>query len=185
VAGLLIPSSAGIAKFVTLMFANLFVFAGQSIFYLIIMICIANTVEYNEWKTGTRAEGIIFSVRPFITKVGWACINLITLVIYLATGVRNYTNQIADIENEAAKGVMDAAMKSNAIESVLNQIPAGKNAALLACMTIIPAAMCLIAYTLYKTKYTITEERYEQLLSELKQREAIKEELKEEISQCS
>jgi len=174
-AGLLIPSSAGMMKFVALMLANLFVFAGQSIYYLIIMICIANTVEYNQWKTGARAEGIIFSVRPFITKVGWAIINLMTLIIFLATGVRNYTNQIADFENEAARGAMDAAAKSEGIKAVLAQVPAGKNAALLACMTIIPAALGLISYILYKRKFTITEERYEQLLAELKEREALKE----------
>jgi len=173
--GLLIPTTAGMLKFVMLMFANLFVFAGQSIYYLIIMICIANTVEYNEWKTGARAEGIIFSVRPFITKVGWACINLMTLIIYLATGVRNYTNQIADIENEAAKGVMDAVMKSDAIKSILDQVPASKNAALLVCMTVIPAVLGLISYHLYRRKFNITEERYEQILAELKEREALKE----------
>ncbi|MCL2299084.1 MAG: MFS transporter [Firmicutes bacterium] len=170
--GLLIPSGTGIPKFIMLMLANIFVFAGQSIYYLIIMICIANTVEYNEWKTGARAEGIIFSVRPFITKVGWALINLTTLIIYLATGVRNYTNQIADFENAAARGVLDATAKAEGIKAVLAQVPASKNAALLACMTVIPAAVGLISYTLYKSKYNITEERYEQILAELKERKA-------------
>ena len=170
--GLLVPTSAGMGKFVMLMLSNIFIFAGQSIYYLIIMICIANTVEYNEWKTGARAEGIIFSVRPFITKVGWAIINLMTLIIYLATGVRNYTNQIADFENAAARG-MDAAAKSEGIAAVLAQVPASKNAALLACMTIIPAVLGLISYWLYKRKFTITEERYEQIVAELKEREAL------------
>jgi len=174
-AGLLIPTSAGMIKFVALMLTNLFVFAGQSIYYLIIMICIANTVEYNEWKAGARAEGIIFSVRPFITKVGWAVINLMTLIIFLATGVRDYTNQIADIENEAAKGVMDAVTKSDGIKAILAQVPSSKNTALLVCMTVIPAVLGLISYTLYKRKFTITEERYEQIVAELKEREALKE----------
>jgi len=173
--GLLVPSTAGMLKFVLMMLANIFVFAGQSIYYLIIMICIANTVEYNEWKTGARAEGIIFSVRPFITKVGWAFINLMTLIIFLATGVRKYTNQIADFENAAARG-MDAAAKSEGIKAVLAQVPASKNAALLVCMTVIPAVLGLISYTLYNRKFTITEERYEQIVAELKERSEIVEE---------
>ena len=45
-----------------------FAFLGQTLVYLIMIICIANTVEYNEWKTGRREEGIVFSVRPFISK---------------------------------------------------------------------------------------------------------------------
>jgi melibiose permease/lactose/raffinose/galactose permease len=169
-AGLLVPSSAGTAKFVLLMVANIFSFAGQKIYYLIIMISIANTVEYNEWKTGARAEGIIFSVRPFITKVGWAVINFLTLVIDLLTGVREYTNQISDFENAAAKGLSPEA-KSDGIRAVLEGVPAGKNTALLACMTLIPAALALASYYLYKKKYSITEERYERILSDLKERE--------------
>jgi melibiose permease/lactose/raffinose/galactose permease len=168
--GLLVPSSAGTAKFVLLMVANIFSFAGQKIYYLIIMICIANTVEYNEWKNGVRAEGIIFSVRPFITKVGWAVINFLTLVIFLATGVRKYTNQISDFENSAAKGLVDSAAKAEGIKRVLEGVPAGRNAALLACMTLIPAALALASYHMYRKKYNITEERYERILAELRER---------------
>jgi len=169
--GLLVPASAGMLKFVLLMLANLFVFSGHSIYYLILMICIANTVEYNEWKTGARAEGIIFSVRPFITKVGWAGINLTTLIVFLATGVREFTNKIADFENAAARG-MDAATKAEGIKAVLAQVPSSKNTALLACMTLIPIALGLISYSLYKAKYNITEERYEEIQAELAARKA-------------
>ena len=169
--GLLVPSSAGILKFALLTLANLFLFAGQSIYYLIIMICIANTVEYNEWKTGARAEGIIFSIRPFITKAGWAIINFLTLIIFLLTGVRDYTNKIADFENAAAKG-MDIEAKTEGIKAVLAQVPSSKNAALLVCMTVIPAILGLISYYLYHHKYNITEERYEQILADLKERKA-------------
>lgn len=168
--GLLVPASAGMIKFAALVFSNIFVFGGQYIYYLIVMVCIANTVEYNEWKTGTRAEGIIFSARPFITKVSWAIVNLMVLIIFLLTGVRKYTNQIADLENAADAGRIDAAAKSSLIEGILAQIPSGKNYALLACMTIIPAALGIVSYVLYQKKFTITEERYEEILVELKER---------------
>jgi melibiose permease/lactose/raffinose/galactose permease len=170
--GLLVP--AGMVKFALLILTNVFVFGGQSVYYLVIMICIANTVEYNEWKTGARAEGIIFSVRPFITKVGWALINLLNLVIFLLSGVREYTNRIADFENAAAKG-LDEAAKKVGIEAVLASIPPGKNAALLACMTVIPAVLALASYALYRRKFTITEERYEQILEDLKARRGVPE----------
>jgi len=169
--GLIVPASAGMLKFGLLMATNLFVFGGQSTYYLIIMICIANTVEYNEWKTGARAEGIIFSVRPFITKVGWAIINFMTLIIFLLTGVRNYTNQIADYENAAAKG-MDIATKTEGIKNVLAQVPSSKNTALLLCMTVIPAILGLISYYYYNKKYNITEERYEEIQAQLAARKA-------------
>ena len=84
--------------------SNLFAFLGQTLVYLIMIICIANTVEYNEWKTGRREEGIVFSVRPFHHQLGTALVQLLVLVIYLAVGVRAVTNQISDLENAASPG---------------------------------------------------------------------------------
>jgi melibiose permease/lactose/raffinose/galactose permease len=169
--GLLLPGG-GILKFALLMVANLFAFTGQNLYYLVITICLANTVEYNEWKTGVRAEGIIFSARPFITKLGYAVIQLMALAIYLLTGVREFTNQISDLENAAAKG-LGAAQKSEAIKAVLAGVPAGKSTALLACVTILPSLLAIASYYFYAKKFTITEDRYEQILAELKERRGI------------
>ena len=41
---------------------------GQYGYYLILMISVINTVEYNEYIHGTRDEGIITSMRPFLTR---------------------------------------------------------------------------------------------------------------------
>lgn len=39
-------------------------------FYMIMVINMANTVEYNEYRTGKRDEGLIFALRPFTAKMG-------------------------------------------------------------------------------------------------------------------
>ena len=143
-AGLLVPSGAAF-KFVLLMIGNLFAFTGQNIFYLVIMVCIANTIEYNEWKTGARAEGIIYSLRPLLTKIGHAVIQGAVLVIFLMIGVKDFTNQIADLENRSSKGLIDAAQKTAGIKAVLAGIPPGKSAALLACITVLPTLLALAA----------------------------------------
>ena len=167
--GLLLPPGLGLAKFALMMFANLFAFGGQGVTYLVIMICIANTVEYNEWKTGARAEGIIFSVRPFVTKLGAAFTQLTVSAVFLLAGVREFTNRIAEIEKAAAKG-LEAAEKSAGIKSVLASVPSGKSAAILVCMTIIPALLAIASYYVYNKKYTITEEKYDRMLMELEAR---------------
>lgn len=113
--GLFIPREMWALKFTMLTVSNLFAFLGQTLVYLIMIICIANTVEYNEWKTGRREEGIVFSVRPFITKLGTALVQLLVLVIYLAVGVRAVTNQISDLENAASQGLITIAEKTERI----------------------------------------------------------------------
>ena len=63
-------------------------------------------------ENGRREEGIVFSVRPFITKLGTALVQLLVLVIYLAVGVRAVTNQISDLENAASRGLITIAEKN-------------------------------------------------------------------------
>ena len=51
---------------------GIFVFGGQGMFYMAMLIMLTNTIEYDEWKTGQRNESIIFSVRPFMVKLSGA-----------------------------------------------------------------------------------------------------------------
>ena len=88
-AGLLMPT--GTAKFWILTVGYMFSNFGQYCYYLVMMISILNTVEYNEYKRGTRDEAIIASLRPFFTKLASALIVLIISACYLIFGVTNYT----------------------------------------------------------------------------------------------
>ena len=174
--GLFVPNSIGMAKFLMICVGNLFAFSGQITVYMIMVICIANTVEYNEWKTGSRDEGIIFSVRPFITKLSTSIVQLMVMVIYFVVGVRKVTNQISDLENQASAGLIDATEKAKQIGSILTGVSSGKTAALLLCMTVIPALFATTAYVIYKKKFKITEARYDELLAEIAQRKATEDE---------
>ena len=175
VCGLVIPRGMWVFKFAMLTVSNLFAMLGQTLVYLILIICIANTIEYNEWKMGRREEGIVFSVRPFITKFASALVQLMVLIIYLAVGVRSVTNRISDLENAASQGAISVAEKTAQIETVLQGVPGSQSAALLICMTLIPAALLLISYAIYRKKYTITEEAYEQMTREIAARHAAEE----------
>lgn len=170
--GLLLPTSAGMVKFALMMVGNLFGFAGMNIIYLITMINIANTVEYNEWKTGDRAEGIIFSVRPLITKFGMAITQFLVMVVFIVTGVRGTTNQISEIENAAVKDAVVAANKTDMITSALAGVPQGQKTALLFAMTLLPTLLAILSYWFYHKKFTINEDRYDQIQAELLERRA-------------
>ena len=70
---------------------------GQYGFYLILMISVINTVEYNEYLHGTRDEGIITSLRPFLTKLASA------LTIAIASGTYTYDTQSKEIVMKLGK----------------------------------------------------------------------------------
>lgn len=140
---------------------------GQYCFYLIMMISIINTVEYNEYKCGTREEAIIASVRPFITKLGSALIVVITSISYMIFGVTNYTNQISDLESAASSGAVSETEKLSQIGAVIDGVQRGQTMGLLICMTVIPCAFMLASYLLYKKKYTLDEAEYNRICQEI------------------
>ena len=140
---------------------------GQYCYYLVMMISIINTVEYNEYKTGHRDEAIIASVRPFFTKMSSALIVVITSVSYMMFGVTDITNRISDLESAAANGSITEAAKLTSIETVMSGVQSGQTMGLLICMTVLPCVLMLISYFLYQKKYTLDEDEYERICKEL------------------
>lgn len=146
---------------------------GNTCFYMGFMICIANTTEYNEYKFGKRSEGIIFSTRAFLTKLGNAIITLMVMLFYIIIGINNETNAIADFEQRANLGTISAEQKIAGIKNIIDGVANTKTIALLAVICIVPMCAYTIAYIIYKKKYFIDEQYYEKLTAELEQNKTI------------
>ncbi|MBR2802927.1 MAG: MFS transporter [Erysipelotrichaceae bacterium] len=168
--GLFLPK--GDLKFWILVIGYMLSNFGNYCFYLIMMISIINTVEYNELKTGERAEAIITSLRPFITKMSSAVIAIITSLSYMVFGITSYTNQISELESEAASGAITDTAKMSAIEKVLSGVQHSQAVGLLFFMSVLPCALMFISHLLYKKHYLLDEEEYERICRELEERKA-------------
>ena len=140
---------------------------GQYSFYLIMMISILNTVEYNEFKTGQRDEAIIASLRPFLTKMASAFIALITYASYMVFGVLSYTNQISDLEQQTSMGLITETAKLEQIGSVIENVLSSQRFGLLLSITVLPFALMFISYILYKKHYTLDEDYYDEICAKL------------------
>ena len=139
-------------------------------YYLIMMISIINTVEYNEYKTGERNEAIIASVRPLVTKMSSALVVMMTTITYMIFGVTNYTNQISDLESAAAAGTITDVEKLDAISNVIQGVDQGQTLGLLILMVVIPFALMVLANALYQKYYKLDEAEYERICKELEAR---------------
>lgn len=170
--GLLMPSS--MIKFWILTIGFMFANLGQYGLYLIMMLSIINTVEYNELKKGTRDEAIITSMRPFLTKFASSITVIITYITYMVVKVTQYTNQISDLESQANRGSISAEAKSAEIAKVISSVANGQKIGLLLSMTVLPCLLMVIACVLYKKHYTLNEERYDEICKELEARKADK-----------
>ncbi len=140
---------------------------GQYGYYLILMISIINTVEYNEYVNGTRDEAIIASVRPFVTKLSSAIIAALTSASYVIFEVTKYTNKIAEYERAASTGALLEADKIAKIEEVLLGVQGQQTTGLLLCMTILPCALMLLSNFLYQKFYKLDENEYVRICEEL------------------
>ena len=147
---------------------------GQYGYYLILMISVINTVEYNEYIHGTRDEGIITSMRPFLTKLASALTVVIASGTYILTGVTKYTNQISSLENAAAAGHITEADKLSQIHELLKGVTHGQSLGLLLVMVVVPLVLLVITYLLYMRHYKLDEPEYDRICAELKVRRASK-----------
>ena len=143
---------------------------GQYCFYLIMMISIINTVEYNEYRFGRRDEAIIASLRPFLTKLASAIIAALTSAAYLIFGVTGYTNQISALEQQTAQGLITDADKLTQIDQVLQGVTGGQTTGLLLCMTLLPFALMVTSHLLYRKHYKLDEQEYKRICKELESR---------------
>ncbi len=179
---LLIPET-GMARFWLLVAGYMLSNFGQYCFYLVMMISIMNTVEYNEYKFGVRDEAMITSLRPFITKLGSAVIVAVTAVTYLAAGVTGYTNQISGLEQQCAQGLISEEQKLQDISGVIfgttggagSGVTGAQSTGLLLTMTLLPCALLLISYFLYRKKYMLDEAEYDRICECLQKKERAEE----------
>lgn len=161
--GLLVPSSNAGLKCWLFTFGYMGANFGQYSFYLIMMISILNTVEYNELKTGERDEAIIASLRPFLTKLSSAFIAIITYVSYMIFGVLNYTNQISDFEQQTSMGLLAEGEKLSHINEVIANVQGSQRLGLLLCITVVPFIFMFVSYLLYIKHYRLDEDYYNEI----------------------
>ncbi|MCR5522536.1 MAG: glycoside-pentoside-hexuronide (GPH):cation symporter [Clostridia bacterium] len=161
---------------------------GQNWFSMVVMVIFTNTIEYNEYKTGSRDEALIFSLRPFMSKMSSALQQLIVTVVYLIIGMTGVTNKISGYEQEAniassnarALNPADINQILDKIESdklknigeVIKTVPGDMTIKLAFCMTLIPIILLTFAYFISGKKNKIDEEEYDRMLKEIEQRKA-------------
>ncbi len=167
ITGFFVP---GEIKFWLYCIAALVVGFGYSLFYMVVTICLMNTIEYNEYKTGERNEGIIFSVRPFMAKMSSALQKLITMVTYLAIGMLSITNGISDLEQQANLGYISEEEKLTGVQAVLDGADGYMIIVLRLIIGVIPIVLMSIGYIVMVRKTKIDEKQYEHMLAEIEKR---------------
>lgn len=124
--------------------AGVLIFVGQAFIQLLMLMFLADTIEYGQWKSGKRNESVTFSVQPFINKIGGA----------IGTGIVSATLIIS--------GINSAATPNDVTETGLLIMKAA--------MLILPMLSIIAGYIVYRMKYKIDQQFYEKIVKDLEER---------------
>lgn len=125
--------------------AGLLIFFSQAIIQLLMLVFLADTVEYGQWKLGKRNESVTFSLQPFINKLGGAISSAVVGYIVVLSGINNAVTP-EDVSNEGL---------------LLMKI----------AMLLFPLISIVISFVIYLRGYKIHPEFYEQITKEIQERE--------------
>ena len=153
---------------------GLVLFSGQAIIQLLNYVLLADTIEYGQWKLGTRNESITFSLNPFITKLASAVQAGVFSLTLAVSGLNTYSNQISKLEQEMSLVSENATqLKENIIAKggeIVASIPAQSVLILRISMLVFPLFLILGCYYVYRTYYKIDETMYANIISDLSDR---------------
>lgn len=128
--------------------AGMLLFIGQAFIQLLMLMFLADSIEYGQWKLGRRSESVTFALQPFINKIGAAIANAVVGATVIVSGI-------------------------NSAQTPADVTPAGI-ATLKGAMFVLPLATIVLGYVVYLWKFKIDEKMYAKILEDLKDRGEIK-----------
>ncbi len=137
--------------------AGLGLFFAQAFIQLLMLLFLADAVEYGEWKLGKRNEAASFAVQPFINQFGGAISKGIVSFTLIISGI----NMIA--QSLTGDKILDA-------EYIMNNTSDTSVWIMKLSMMILPLICILIGFFLYNKKFKIDEEMYAQICKDLEER---------------
>jgi melibiose permease/lactose/raffinose/galactose permease len=125
--------------------AGIIMFFGQGMLQLIILVLLADTVEYGHYKLGKRNESVSFAIQPFVNKLSGAIASLVIGVTLVWIGITEVTSpaEVSDIEVFYLK----------------------------LSMLLIPVILIIASYIIYYKFYKIDKKLYDQIIETLKKRD--------------
>ncbi len=136
--------------------AGLGLFFAQAFIQLLMLLFLADAVEYGEWKLGKRNEAASFAVQPFINQFGGAVSKGIVSFTLIISGINAIANSLT------GDPIID--------EEIIMATPDSSLWIMKLSMMILPLICILIGFFLYQKKFKIDEEMYAQICKDLEER---------------
>jgi sugar (glycoside-pentoside-hexuronide) transporter len=124
--------------------AGVLIFVGEAFIQLLMLMFLADTIEYGQLKLGKRNESITFSVQPFINKIGGAIGVGVVSVTLIISGI----NRAATPDDVTSSGLLIMKL----------------------AMLIFPLLAIVAGFIVYRLKFKIDKKMFDEIVSELGKR---------------
>lgn len=138
------------ADMIFISIAGMLIFIGQAFIQLLMLVFLADSIEYGQWKLGKRNESVTFSIQPFINKIGSAAASGVVGVTVIISGI-NAAATPADVTPEGLL-IMKTAM------------------------LLLPLICIVVGYIVYRFMFKIDKKFFDQIVTDLKNRGEIQNE---------
>jgi len=149
-AGYIIFFFAPVTTMIFIGAAGILIFIGQSFVQLLMLMFLADSVDYGHWKLGKRNDSITFSLQPLINKMGGAISSGVVSAVIIISGIKD----------------ADSAAEVSAQGLLMMKI----------AMLVFPLICIAVSYLIYRKKYIIDSAFYAKMLSDLRGRGEIQSE---------
>lgn len=139
---LLVLACTNMSSVFLLFIPGLFIFGAHGLLTILTTVFLANSVDYGQWKNGTRDESVIFSMQTFVVKLASGVAVLMASICLAVFHISDNT----DVEAVAAA------------QSVMG---------LRLTMTVIPAIGLAIAAFFFAKKFKLTDEKVKEIAETL------------------
>ena len=134
----------GLTNVFILFIPAFFVFAAFGMLTVLTTVFLANTVDYGELKNNRRDESVIFSMQTFVVKLASG---VAVLIASICLSIANLSDDTSVVVEAASSSVFILRMT----------------------MTVVPIVGLLLAVFLFHRKYMLTEQKVEEIATQIKQ----------------
>lgn len=124
--------------------AGVLLFTGQAAVQLLMVMFIADSAEYGQWKLGRRNEAVTFALQPFVYK----------------------------LSNALTTGVLGMTLMIGGVTEVVDQLDAFGRSTIKVSMIVLPMILVLVSFLILRAKYKLDERTYAGIVADLRERES-------------
>ena len=145
-AGVTRMTVGGVPCWYVLFIPGLLVFAGSGLLNVLITVCLADSIDYGEYKNGQRDESVICSMQTFVVKLASGVAVFFAGLAIKWVGLIQLADGTSEVIEQSTGTLMGLSMM----------------------MTVVPIVLLIIGLVFFIRKYKLTEERMQEIMTNLR-----------------